>query len=67
MDTTILSIQGVAVLQPTNVMVYLEMRKSDPNGEQIGHLMRRYVRVVAFQGSMQVLIIVIMSRFATEL
>jgi hypothetical protein len=29
--------------------------------------MRRYVRVVAFQGSMQVLIIIIMSRFATGL
>ena len=29
--------------------------------------MRRYVRVVAFQGCMQVLIIVIMARFATGL
>ncbi len=65
--TTILSIQGVAVLLPTNIMVYLEMRKSEPNGKRIGRLMRRYVRVVAFQGSMQVLIIVIMSRFATGL
>lgn len=65
--TTILSIQGVAVLLPTNIMVYLEMRKSEPNGKRISRLMRRYVRVVAFQGSMQVLIIVIMSRFATGL
>lgn len=65
--TTILSIQGVAVLLPTNIMVYLEMRKSEPDGERIGRLMRRYVRVVAFQGSMQVLIIIIMSRFATGL
>jgi hypothetical protein len=29
--------------------------------------MRRYVRVVAFQGTMQVTIIVIMTRFATGL
>ncbi len=65
--TTILSIQGVAVLLPTNIMVYLEMRKSEPDGERISRLMRRYVRVVAFQGSMQVLIIIIMSRFATGL
>lgn len=65
--TTILSIQGVAVLLPTNIMVYLEMRKSEPDDERIGRLMRRYVRVVAFQGSMQVLIIIIMSRFATGL
>lgn len=65
--TTILSIQGVLVLLPTNVLVYLEMRKPEPDGERIGRLMRRYVRVVAFQGTMQIAIIVIMSRFATGL
>jgi hypothetical protein len=41
------------------------MRKAEPNGERIGRLMRRYVRIVAFQGVMQVLIILIMTRFAT--
>jgi hypothetical protein len=65
--TTILSIQGVAILLPTNVLVYLEMRKPEPDGERIGRLMRRYVRIVAFQGIMQVTIIVIMTRFATGL
>jgi hypothetical protein len=65
--TTILSIQGVLVLLPTNVLVYLEMRKDEPDGQRIGRLMRRYVRVVAFQGTMQIVIIMIMSRFATGL
>ncbi len=65
--TTILSVQGVAILLPTNVLVYLEMRKPAPDGERIGRLMRRYVRIVAFQGTMQVAIIVIMARFATGL
>jgi hypothetical protein len=65
--TTILSVQGVFVLLPTNVMVYLEMRKPAPDGERIGRLRRRYVRVVAFQGSMQIVIILIMARFATGL
>jgi len=65
--TTILSIQGVLVLLPTNVLVYLEMRKAEPDGQRIGRLMRRYVRVVAFQGTMQIVIIIIMSRFATGL
>lgn len=65
--TTILSIQGIAILLPTNILVYLEMRKPEPDGERIGRLMRRYVRVVAFQGIMQVAIIVIMARFATGL
>ncbi|MEK9966294.1 MAG: hypothetical protein VW582_08025 [Rhodospirillaceae bacterium] len=65
--TAVLSVQGLLVLLPTNVMVYLEMRKPAPDGERIGRLMRRYVRVVAFQGSMQIVIIVIMARFATGL
>ncbi len=65
--TAILSVQGILVLLPTNVMIYLEMRKPEPDGQRIGRLMRRYVRVVAFQGTMQVIIIVIMSRFATGL
>lgn len=65
--TTILSIQGVLILLPTNVLVYLEMRKPSPDGQRIGRLMRRYVRVVAFQGTMQIVIIIIMSRFATGL
>lgn len=65
--TTILSVQGVLVLLPTNVMVYLEMRKAEPDSQRIGRLMRRYIRLVAFQGAMQVIIIMIMSRFATGL
>ena len=65
--TAVLSVQGLFVLLPTNVMVYLEMRKTTPDGERIGKLMRRYVRVVAFQGSMQIIIILIMARFATGL
>ena len=65
--TAVLSVQGLLVLLPTNVMVYLEMRKPAPDGERIGRLMRRYVRVVAFQGSMQIVIILIMARFATGL
>ena len=63
--TTILGLQGVGILLPTNIRVYLEMQKDAPDGEKIARLMRRYVRVVAFQGAMQVLIVVIMTRFAT--
>lgn len=63
--TTILGVQGIGILLPTNIRVYLEMQKAAPDGDKIARLMRRYVRVVAFQGAMQVLIIVIMTRFAT--
>ena len=60
---TILAIQGLGVLLPTNIRVYLQMRSSNAVMELVGGLMRRYVRVVASQGVMQIAIIVIMTRF----
>ncbi len=64
---TILTVQGFGVLLPANVLVYLEMRKPRPDVPRIARLMRRYVYAVAFQGSMQVAIIVVMARFVTGL
>jgi hypothetical protein len=63
----VLTVQGFAVLLPTNLIVYLEMRKANPDGARIGRLMRRYVYAVAFQGMLQVAIIVVMARFVTGL
>ena len=63
----VLTVQGLGILLPTNLLVYFELRKPVPDGPRIGRLMRRYVRVVAFQGSLQVAIIVVMARFATGL
>jgi uncharacterized membrane protein len=63
----ILTVQGLGVLLPTNLLVYFEMRKPTPDGARIGRLMRRYVYAVAFQGCMQVAIIVVMARFVTGL
>lgn len=63
--TTALTVQGLGILLPTNVRVYLEMRKAEPDGARIGRLMRRYVRNVALQGLLQIAIIVIMARFVT--
>jgi hypothetical protein len=62
---TILTIQGVFILLPTNLLVYFEVRKPEPDMARIGRLMRRYVVVVASQGAMQVAIIVVMARFVT--
>ena len=59
----ILTIQGLGILLPTNIRVYLQMRRADPDMALVGRLMRRYVRVVASQGVMQIAIIVIMARF----
>lgn len=65
--TTGLTVQGLGIILPTNVRVYLEMQKPEPDGAIIGRLMRRYVRNVAIQGVLQISIIIIMARFATGL
>jgi hypothetical protein len=63
----LLTIQGMGVLLPTNLRVYLELRKPNPDLSRIGGWMRKYVFVTAFQGTMQVVMILIMARFATGL
>ena len=63
----VLTVQGLGILLPTNLMVCLEMQKAEPDTAKIGRLMRRYVRSVALQGAMQVAIIVVMARFVTGL
>jgi hypothetical protein len=64
---TILTVQGLGILTPTNILVYLEIQKPNPDGEKIGRWMKTYVRVVAFQGIMQVAIVVVMARFGAGL
>jgi hypothetical protein len=64
---TVLTIQGLGILTPTNILVYLEMQKAAPDTDKIGRWMRTYVRVVAIQGVMQVAIIVVMARFGAGL
>ncbi|HLJ70537.1 MAG TPA: hypothetical protein VKU03_04415 [Roseiarcus sp.] len=64
---TLLTVQGLGYLLPTNLRVYFELRKDNPDGAKIGALMSRYFYAVAFQGAMQVAIIVVMARFATGL
>lgn len=63
----ILTIQGLGILMPTNLLVCLEMQKPQPDGERIKRLMRRYVHHTAAQGAMQVAIIVVMAKFVTGL
>ena len=64
---TVLTVQGLGILLPTNLRLYFEMRKPVPDGVRIGRWMRWYVGVVALQGTLQVLIIVVMAKFATGL
>jgi hypothetical protein len=58
-------IQGLGILLPTNLRVYYELRKSEPDMARIQRLMRRYVKVVATKAILQFVIIFIMANFAT--
>lgn len=62
---TVLTIQGLGYLLPTNLRIYFEMQKPAPDQDKLKRMMGTYVRVVAVQGTMQVAIIVVMARFAT--
>jgi uncharacterized membrane protein len=59
----LMTLQGVALLLPTNLMVCLELQKSNPDAARIRRLMHGYFVMTAVQGTMQILIIVIMARF----
>ncbi len=63
----ILAIQGLFILLPANLRVYLEMRKDQPDVKKVTRIMRRYFLTIASQGVMQILIVIIMVRFATGL
>ncbi len=63
--TTMLAVQGFGMLLPIELKAYFEMRKPKPDVQRFDRLFRFFVYIVASQGVMQVLIIVIMTRFAT--
>jgi hypothetical protein len=49
------------------VRVYLELRKARPDPQRVMKLMRFYIYVIASQGVLQVVMIVIMARFVSGL
>jgi hypothetical protein len=58
-------IQGLAILLPTNLRIYFELRKDEPDIPKIQRFMKRYVKVVATQAILQFIIIFIMAEFTT--
>ncbi len=61
----VLTVVALGVLEPANLAVLFELRKPEPNGALVGHLMRRFVYSAAVTGVMQVATLVIMTRLAT--
>src|SRR5690348_9591116 len=64
---TVLTVQGLGYLLPTNLKLFFEIQKPAPDHAKLGRWMRTYVRVVAVQGALQIAILVVMARFATGL
>ena len=62
---TVMMVQGLGILLPTNLRVYFEIRKDKPDMSKIQRLMTKYVKVVAIQAVLQFTIIFIMAEFAT--
>jgi len=62
---SIMFIQGLGILLPTNLRIYFEMRKNEPDMLTIQRLIKMYVKVVAIQAALQFIIIFIMAEFAT--
>jgi hypothetical protein len=62
---TAMTILGLGFLTPVNVLVCLELKKSEPDLQKIGAWMHRYFYAVAMQGVMQIAILVVMTRFRT--
>ena len=60
-----MTIQGLGFLTPVNVLVCLELQKSEPDLGKIGAWMQSYFYAVAMQGVMQIAILVVMTRFRT--
>jgi hypothetical protein len=63
----LMTILGLGFLTPVNVLVCLELQKSEPDLQRISSWMQRYFYAVATQGTMQVAIIVVMTRFRAGL
>lgn len=62
----VMAVIALGVLEPANIAVLFEMRKSQPDGTVIGHLMRRFIYTAGITGVMQVATLVIMTRVATQ-
>jgi hypothetical protein len=61
----LMTIVGLGALTPLNVTVCLELQKPQPDLARIARFMRAYFFLTAAQGTMQVLMIVIMTKFRT--
>lgn len=56
---------ALGFLVPANIGVLFELKKEHPNGEVMGHLMKRFLYTSGLTGAMQVTTLIIMTRITT--
>jgi hypothetical protein len=61
----VMAVIALAYLEPANVAVLFELRKPQPDGEVIAHLMRRFVYTAGITGVMQISTLLIMTRLVS--
>jgi hypothetical protein len=64
---TVLAVQGLGYLLPTNLRLYFAFQQPTIDGEKISRMMNLYVRIIAIQGAMQVAIMIVMAKFGSGL
>jgi len=62
----LMAVIALGVLEPANITVLVEMRKTAPDGAVIALLMRRFVYTSGIIGVMQVATLIIMTRVASQ-
>lgn len=62
----VMAVVALGILEPANIGVLLEMKKPEPDGRVIEHLMKRFVYTAGITGLMQIATLVIMTRVATQ-
>jgi hypothetical protein len=62
----LMAVIALGVLEPANITVLVEMRKTAPDGAVIALLMRRFVYTAGIIGVMQVATLIIMTRVASQ-
>ncbi len=62
----VMAVIALGVLEPANITVLVEMRKSRPDGSVIALLMKRFLYTAGITGLMQVATLIIMTRVATQ-
>ena len=62
----IMAVIALGVLEPANIAVLVEMRKTAPDGAVIALLMKRFLYTAGITGVMQVATLIIMTRVATQ-